>query len=316
MSGGLSLTPLSCYIQHCSGGELFDYIVAKSRLTERESQKIMGSLIHCLAYIHSMGFAHRDLKPENILFDKNHQIKLIDFGLAANPSGAKQQSLFTLETCCGSPAYAAPELISGHVYSGPAVDVWSAGVILYALLVGQLPFDDENMTKLYKKIQCGKFHMPAYLSPDAKALLSCMIQIDPKKRIAIRDLLEHPWIKPHLPNLSFEVQKNNIDDEVLWQVHKYFPTTTYTELRSGIIKGFGYQTATYWLMKSKKMKGLPSPVLKYPLILSNSHNEKKPSTPIRARDVTDSKVNNRGGKNKKFALSYESTKFHTFSSEF
>lgn len=244
-----------------------------------------------------MGFAHRDLKPENILFDKNHQIKLIDFGLAAKPSREKQQTLMSLETCCGSPAYAAPELISGHVYSGPAVDVWSAGIILYALLVGQLPFDDENMTKLYKKIQSGKFMMPAYLSPDAKSVLTAMIQTDPRKRITIVQLLEHPWIKPFLPNLSIEVQKNNIDDEVLWQVHKYFPTTTYTELRSNIVKGFGYQTATYWLLKAQKLNGISTPAIKYPLILSNSQNTPKPSTPVRGRDVRDSKaINNQGGK--------------------
>ncbi|KAI1291902.1 Maternal embryonic leucine zipper kinase [Halotydeus destructor] len=125
-------------LEYCSGGELFDYIVAKQRLSENESRGIMRSLIQCLAYIHEKGYAHRDLKPENILFDSNHNVKLIDFGLAAHPSDSA--ALSHLETCCGSPAYAAPELIAGHKYSGPAVDVWSAGILLYALLVGQLPF--------------------------------------------------------------------------------------------------------------------------------------------------------------------------------
>ncbi|XP_053211150.1 maternal embryonic leucine zipper kinase-like [Panonychus citri] len=250
-------------LEYCSGGELFDYIVSKNRLSEKESQEIMGCLVHCLAYLHSNGFAHRDLKPENILFDKNHKIKLIDFGLAAQ-SKDNPQNLQNLRTCCGSPAYAAPELISGNIYSGPAVDVWSAGVILYALLVGQLPFDDDNMGNLYKKIQAGKFSMPSWLSPEAKSLIQSMIQVDPKKRVTVRELLENPWIKAYLPNQSVEVQKNVFDEEVLWQVHKYFPTLSYTELRSNIIRKFGYQTATYWLLKEKKRHGLKSPLANIP----------------------------------------------------
>ncbi|XP_074596761.1 maternal embryonic leucine zipper kinase-like [Brevipalpus obovatus] len=255
-------------LEFCSGGELFDYIVSKSRLTEKESQEIMGSLIHCLAYIHSMGFAHRDLKPENILFDSKHRIKLIDFGLAAN-STDNPTNLQHLRTCCGSPAYAAPELIRGLSYSGPAVDVWSAGVILYALLVGQLPFDDENMGNLYKKIQNGQYAVPTWLSPEAKNLVTSMIQIHPNKRTTIKNLMDDPWIRKYLPNKSNEVQKNLFDDEILWQVHKFFPTYNYTELRHNILHKFGYQTATYWLLKQKKIASENLPIRR-PLLLSNS----------------------------------------------
>ncbi|XP_015789030.1 maternal embryonic leucine zipper kinase [Tetranychus urticae] len=270
-------------LEYCSGGELFDYIVSKNRLSEKESQVIMGCLVHCLAYLHSNGFAHRDLKPENILFDKNHKIKLIDFGLAAQ-SKDNPQSLQNLRTCCGSPAYAAPELISGNIYSGPAVDVWSAGVILYALLVGQLPFDDDNMGNLYKKIQAGKFNMPSWLSAEAKSLIQSMIQIDPKKRVTVKELLENPWIKDYLPNNSVEIQKNIFDEEVLWQVHKYFPTLSYTDLRSNIIRKFGYQTATYWLLKEKKLRGIKSPNANYPRNLAIATPPRSviqtPTTPV------------------------------------
>lgn len=172
---------------------------------------MMRSLVQCLAYCHLKGFAHRDLKPENILFDGNHKIKLIDFGLAAHPE--TNSGLSNLKTCCGSPAYAAPELISGHLYSGPAVDVWSAGVLLYALLVGQLPFDDENIAQLYKKIQAGNYMMPLWLSQDVRSLIKHMLQVDPKKRIDIKALLHNSWLNDGKP-VAFNVQIDDVNQEV------------------------------------------------------------------------------------------------------
>lgn len=198
-------------LEYCSGGELFDYIVQKSRLSEQESKQIMRALIRCLAYCHMNGYAHRDLKPENILFDSEHKIKLIDFGLAAHPSNSSK--LQQLTTCCGSPAYAAPELISGHTYSGPAVDVWSAGVLLYALVVGQLPFDDENITALYKKIKAGAFFMPVWLSVSCRALIRGMLKVDPKRRLTMGELLRNDWINDGQA-APIAVRKEDVNDEV------------------------------------------------------------------------------------------------------
>ena len=142
-----------------------------------------------MLFLNFLGYAHRDLKPENILIDEEQQLKLIDFGLCANPKGEiffHTEIDFTenfkwhfflggiasiLETCCGSPAYAAPELVSGRNYIGSEADIWSMGVLLYALLCGFLPFDDENISSLYRKIQMGVYEKPVWLTLGSLQLL-------------------------------------------------------------------------------------------------------------------------------------------------
>ena len=178
-------------LEYCPGGELFDYIVDRDRLCETESRKFFRQISAAVAYIHEAGYAHRDLKPENILIDEEHQLKLIDFGLCAKPRGGMDT---VLETCCGSPAYAAPELVSGRNYLGSEADIWSMGVLLYALLCGFLPFDDENISSLYRKIQAGVYEKPDWLSKGSLELLQAMLQTDPKKRITVKQLLVHPWM--------------------------------------------------------------------------------------------------------------------------
>jgi maternal embryonic leucine zipper kinase len=142
-------TMIYMILEYCSGGELFDYIVAKERLKEQEARTFFRQIVSALKYVHTSGFVHRDLKPENLLLDEDSNIKLIDFGLVAEPQDIRH----LLKTCCGSPAYAAPELIKGGPYIGPQADVWSLGVLLYALLNGFLPFDDDNTAELYRLIQ-------------------------------------------------------------------------------------------------------------------------------------------------------------------
>ncbi|KAM5183311.1 maternal embryonic leucine zipper kinase isoform 5-T5 [Callospermophilus lateralis] len=136
-------------LEYCPGGELFDYIISQDRLSEEETRVVFRQIVSAVAYVHSQGYAHRDLKPENLLFDENHKLKLIDFGLCAKPKGNKD---YHLQTCCGSLAYAAPELIQGKSYLGSEADVWSMGILLYVLMCGFLPFDDDNVMALYKKI--------------------------------------------------------------------------------------------------------------------------------------------------------------------
>ncbi|XP_071658177.1 maternal embryonic leucine zipper kinase isoform X5 [Patagioenas fasciata] len=139
-------------LEYCPGGELFDYIISKDRLSEEEARVFFRQIVSAIAYVHSQGYAHRDLKPENLLIDEDHNLKLIDFGLCAKPKGGLD---YHLNTCCGSPAYAAPELIQGKAYIGSEADIWSMGVLLYALLCGFLPFDDDNVMAVYRKIMLG-----------------------------------------------------------------------------------------------------------------------------------------------------------------
>ncbi len=150
-------------MEYASGGELFDYIVARERLTEQEACRIYLQLLDGIQYLHEVGVAHRDLKPENLLLDKEKNLKIADFGLSN-----KYQPGELLQTACGSPCYAAPEMIMGHSYNGLAVDLWSSGVSLYAMLVGCLPFEDPDTGILYKKIMMGSYEEPTFLSIDAR----------------------------------------------------------------------------------------------------------------------------------------------------
>eukprot|EP00940_MAST-03C_sp_MAST-3C-sp2_P000176 g176.t1 len=189
-----SPTDIFLVMEHVSGGELFDYIVQSGRLSKSEARKFYQQIISGLDCCHRHGIVHRDLKPENLLLDENNNIKIADFGLANMMSDGE-----FLRTSCGSPNYAAPEVISGHLYAGPEVDVWSSGVILYALLCGSLPFDDESIPALFKKIKSGQYTLPSYLSSGAKTLLSKILTVHPMKRIQIEDIEKHEWYKKELP---------------------------------------------------------------------------------------------------------------------
>lgn len=130
-----------------AGGELFDYIVKNGKMREEEARRFFQQIICAVEYCHRHKIVHRDLKPENLLLDEFMNVKIADFGL----SNIMTDGNF-LKTSCGSPNYAAPEVISGKLYAGPEVDVWSSGVILYVLLCGKLPFDDDYIPTLFKKI--------------------------------------------------------------------------------------------------------------------------------------------------------------------
>jgi len=126
------------------------------------------------------------------LLDCEQDLKLIDFGLCARPKGGMANQL---QTCCGSPAYAAPELVSGKPYIGSEADMWSMGVLLYALLNGFLPFDDDNLAILYRKIRTGKYLIKEHLSQSSVHLISRLLQVDPKKRITMQELKNSMWIQ-------------------------------------------------------------------------------------------------------------------------
>ncbi|XP_066601191.1 serine/threonine-protein kinase BRSK2 isoform X2 [Prorops nasuta] len=176
-------------LEHVSGGELFDYLVKKGRLTPKEARRFFRQIISALDFCHSHSICHRDLKPENLLLDEKNNIKIADFGMASlQPAGSM------LETSCGSPHYACPEVIRGEKYDGRKADVWSCGVILYALLVGALPFDDDNLRKLLEKVKRGVFYIPHFVPPECQNLLRGMIEVDPEKRLTLAEINKHMWV--------------------------------------------------------------------------------------------------------------------------
>ena len=174
--------------------ELFDYIVKHGRLAENKARKLFQQIISAVEYCHRHKIVHRDLKPENLLLDKNMNVKIADFGLSNIMSDGN-----FLRTSCGSPNYAAPEVISGKLYAGPEVDVWSCGVILYVFLVGRLPFDDEFIPALFKKIQAGAFHVPSQTPHGAADLIRKCLVVHPVNRITIPEIRQHEWFMKDLP---------------------------------------------------------------------------------------------------------------------
>lgn len=216
-------TPTDIFLvnEYVSGGELFDYIVSKGRLSADEARNFFHQIISGVEYCHFQKIVHRDLKPENLLLDSNLNIKIADFGL----SNLMRDGDF-LRTSCGSPNYAAPEVISGHLYAGPEVDVWSCGVILYALLCGSLPFDDESIPNLFKKIKSGMYSLPSHLSQLARNLIPRMLEVDAMKRITIPEIRLHPWFQHKLPPYlrhppeQMEKQERVIDSQVIDEVMK------------------------------------------------------------------------------------------------
>uniref|UniRef100_A0A3B3ZU35 Protein kinase domain-containing protein n=1 Tax=Periophthalmus magnuspinnatus TaxID=409849 RepID=A0A3B3ZU35_9GOBI len=160
-------------LEHVSGGELFDYLVKKGRLTPKEARKFFRQIISALDFCHSHSICHRDLKPENLLLDEKNNIRIADFGMASLQVG--------------------DSLLETKKYDGRKADAWSCGVILFALLVGALPFDDDNLRNLLEKVKLGVFHMPHFIPPDCQNLLRGMIQVDPTKRLTLEQIQKHTW---------------------------------------------------------------------------------------------------------------------------
>ncbi len=187
-------TDVYVFIEYSSGGELFDYVIERGRLSESEARRFFQQLISGVEHCHKKMIAHRDLKPENLLLDRDSNVKIADFGL----SNFMCDGWF-LKTSCGSLNYAAPEVIFGQPYVGPEVDIWSSGVVLYALLCGTLPFDDERTAFLYKNIKDGLYRLPSYLSDGSKDLIGKMLITDPVRRITAEEIRRHPWFRRNLP---------------------------------------------------------------------------------------------------------------------
>lgn len=179
-------------LEYAAHGELFDYLMSRRALTVETAMRFFRQIIYGLDYLHSNNICHRDLKPENILLDDNDNIKIADFGFA------RWMTANTAETSCGSPHYASPEIVKGIPYDGRLSDIWSCGVVLYALLSGRLPFDDPSFRNLVAKVKAGQYRMPDF-PPDIKDLISRMLQVDPQKRITIEQIKHHKAFRIDLP---------------------------------------------------------------------------------------------------------------------
>ena len=176
-------------MEHASGGELFDCIVRSERIADTQACKFLHQILLGVEHLHENGIVHRDLKPENLLLDgKTNNLKIIDFGLS-NMYRIKE----LLKTACGSPCYAAPEMIAEKKYGGLQVDIWSCGVILYAMLCGYLPFEDPDTNKLYKKILKCDYHIPSFVHPMARDLITKILNTDPEQRYTLQKIRAHPW---------------------------------------------------------------------------------------------------------------------------
>jgi len=176
-------------MEFVSGGELFNYIVKKKRLPDKEACRFFHQILAGIEYLHSIKICHRDLKPENLLLDENMNIKIVDFGL----SNTYKKSTDQLKTACGSPCYASPEMIAGKKYFGLDTDIWSLGVITYAMTVGYLPFEDPDTNKLYKKIINLDYIIPNYVEKPCKDMIKNLLTTDPNQRFKIAEIRAHIW---------------------------------------------------------------------------------------------------------------------------
>uniref|UniRef100_A0A7N8XL22 MAP/microtubule affinity-regulating kinase 3 n=1 Tax=Mastacembelus armatus TaxID=205130 RepID=A0A7N8XL22_9TELE len=236
-------------MEYASGGEVFDYLVAHGRMKEKEARSKFRQIVSAVQYCHQRRIVHRDLKAENLLLDADMNIKIADFGFSNEFTlGSK------LDTFCGSPPYAAPELFQGKKYDGPEVDVWSLGVILYTLVSGSLPFDGQNLKELRERVLRGKYRIPFYMSTDCENLLKKLLVLNPVKRGSLEQIMKDHWmnvghedeeLKPYIePEADF-----NDSSRIELMVTMGFPKDEITESLHG--QKYDDVMATYLLLGRK-----------------------------------------------------------------
>ena len=246
-------------MEYISGKELFDYIIKKGKLKEKEACKFYQQIISGIEYLHKLKIVHRDLKPENLLLDSKKNIKLVDFGLSNNYSNNN-----LLLTACGSPCYAAPEMINGEKYNGLLVDIWSSGIVLYAMICGFLPFEDKDNDVLYDKICEGKFHVPNFISELGNDFLHRILNVDPNKRYNLIQIKNHPWFNLiNMKNNIWEGLNINeviipIDEDLIDKMEEL--NYKKEEVKKCILNNrHNHITTTYYLLLNQKIKkGLES----------------------------------------------------------
>ncbi|XP_071476607.1 MAP/microtubule affinity-regulating kinase 3-like isoform X9 [Diadema antillarum] len=194
-------------MEYASGGEVFDYLVAHGRMKEKEARAKFRQIVSAVQYCHQKRVVHRDLKAENLLLDKDLNIKIADFGFSNEFTPGNK-----LDTFCGSPPYAAPELFQGKKYDGPEVDVWSLGVILYTLVSGSLPFDGQNLKELRERVLRGKYRIPFYMSTDCENLLKRFLMLNPAKRAMLETIMRDKWMNAGFEDNELKPHQDNQED--------------------------------------------------------------------------------------------------------
>ena len=273
-------------MEYIKGQELFQYILIKKKLSEDEACFYFQQIISGIEYLHNLKIVHRDIKSENILIEQNTNIiKIIDFGFS-NIYGDKDKEI--LSTACGSPFYAPPEMLRGESYKGGGVDIWSVGVVLFAMICGYLPFEGEENSELYKKIIDGKFSIPSYISIHGRELLYQLLNTNPKKRINIMQIKRHPWVKFYsnglynngdpIFNVGLNIDKYiiPIDEEIVEQMEKKFNLSK-IKIRIDILSNKCNDCTTlYYLILHKKIRSGKKSIsdLKSDLFLDYIKNKK------------------------------------------
>merc|ERR1719262_1004174 len=219
-------TPRQLYLimEYANGGELFDYIVAHGRVEEKQACRFFQQILAGVEQIHRTNVVHRDLKPENLLLDEHQNIKIVDLGLSNTFQDGQ-----LLKTACGSPCYAAPEMIAGKRYVPSLCDVWSCGVMLFALICGYLPFEDQNTANLYKKILAAHYQVPDFTSHSARDLIAGMLTTEPSQRLTIPRIRTHRWynqvqessIHNAASSCNNGARKHALEEDVLGQLSKF-----------------------------------------------------------------------------------------------
>ncbi|KAM7412610.1 hypothetical protein PAMA_020133 [Pampus argenteus] len=244
-------------MEYASGGEVFDYLVAHGRMKEKEARAKFRQIVSAVHYCHQKNIVHRDLKAENLLLDANSNIKIADFGFSNEfTAGSK------LDTFCGSPPYAAPELFQGKKYDGPEVDIWSLGVILYTLVSGSLPFDGQNLKELRERVLRGKYRVPFYMSTDCEGILRRFLVLNPAKRCSLEQIMKDKWLNVSYDGEELKPHKEPVEDfndtsRIDVMVGMGF---TREEIRESLVsQKYNEVTATYLLLARKnEMEGSES----------------------------------------------------------
>ncbi|KAL6361568.1 hypothetical protein LRP88_05038 [Fusarium phalaenopsidis] len=257
-------------LEYIDQGDLFTFINLKGRLSEEVSVYFFRQMISAISYCHSFNICHRDLKPENILISADLQIKIADFGMAA----LHQTDTHQLATACGSPHYAAPELLKNRQYRGDRADIWSMGVILYAMLSATLPFDDPDLRVMMSRTKKGQYEMPSFLSPEAEDLIRCMLQVNPDRRITLKEIWRHPLVQKYayldkfgdlneqLPDTRKGFQYNpvpakDVDSQLLRQLRSMWHMFSESDLKLKLTCDEpNDQKAFYWLLHNYREKQL------------------------------------------------------------